>query len=325
MKSWTASLIGTRCSLHTPMAVKVAARGLPLFLEKPVATSEEQVAALAEAFKDYSSEVVVSFPLRLTSLALTTKEIIDSGPHRAGRARPGMEQRALWLVLLRRLGTATSDETGGICTFRRPHTTSTTSRSCSIPAPSPSARCTTQRIYGGDKPEELMCDDCAEQETCIESPFNLFYRRHESPSNSSPAAVTACSRRDDSRTRTAETPSSSSRAASRPATRRTSSLAGRPALAALVSSATRAPLSSTGTRAKSSYSSTTAPRSDTIRFDGGGSHFGGDSELCYDFLQVVRGRGTFAQSLSKPASSAPPRAWPPARARRRASFQDVTW
>src|SRR4051794_3186295 len=29
--------IGTRCHLHTPFAVKVAATGLPLFLEKPVA------------------------------------------------------------------------------------------------------------------------------------------------------------------------------------------------------------------------------------------------------------------------------------------------
>ena len=73
------ALVGTRCSLHTPMAVKVAARKLPLFLEKPVATSMEQVRALHEAFRDYPSEVVVSFPLRLTSLALTTKEIIDSG------------------------------------------------------------------------------------------------------------------------------------------------------------------------------------------------------------------------------------------------------
>src|SRR5579864_4240322 len=42
-------LIGTRCSLHTPYAVKVLERNLPLFLEKPVATSWEQLAALKAA------------------------------------------------------------------------------------------------------------------------------------------------------------------------------------------------------------------------------------------------------------------------------------
>src|SRR5262245_61391486 len=33
---YDAVAIGTRCNLHTPMAVKVAPTGLPLFLEKPV-------------------------------------------------------------------------------------------------------------------------------------------------------------------------------------------------------------------------------------------------------------------------------------------------
>src|SRR4051794_25484173 len=33
-----AVLIGTRCTLHAPYAVKVLERHLPLFLEKPVAT-----------------------------------------------------------------------------------------------------------------------------------------------------------------------------------------------------------------------------------------------------------------------------------------------
>ena len=34
-----------------------------------------------------------------------------------------------------------------------------------------------QRVYGGDKPFDLRCVDCDEQETCPESPFNLFYQR----------------------------------------------------------------------------------------------------------------------------------------------------
>ena len=40
-----ALMIGTRCNIHTPMAVKAASTGLPLYLEKPVAISHEQIVA----------------------------------------------------------------------------------------------------------------------------------------------------------------------------------------------------------------------------------------------------------------------------------------
>src|SRR5262245_27611667 len=43
-------MIGTRCNLHTEMACKVAQTGLPLFLEKPVAITFEQVQRLHNAF-----------------------------------------------------------------------------------------------------------------------------------------------------------------------------------------------------------------------------------------------------------------------------------
>src|SRR5918993_5896717 len=59
-------VIGTRCHLHTRMAIKVASVGLPLFLEKPVAISLEELGALREAFRGREDEVVVSFPLRHT-------------------------------------------------------------------------------------------------------------------------------------------------------------------------------------------------------------------------------------------------------------------
>ncbi|MBP1990820.1 Gfo/Idh/MocA family protein [Paenibacillus eucommiae] len=72
-------LIGTRCSLHTEMALKVLPTGIPLYLEKPVATSYEDLMRLKEANDAYQSEVVVSFPLRNTPMVQMAKEIIDSG------------------------------------------------------------------------------------------------------------------------------------------------------------------------------------------------------------------------------------------------------
>jgi len=72
-------LIGTRCSLHAQMAIKVLKRNLPLYLEKPVATNMADLLALKAAGAASSSKVVVSFPLRVTPLVRVAKEIIDSG------------------------------------------------------------------------------------------------------------------------------------------------------------------------------------------------------------------------------------------------------
>lgn len=55
-------MIGTRCSLHTKMAVKVLERNIPLFLEKPVATTMKDYSILKDAAEKTKSQVVVSFP-----------------------------------------------------------------------------------------------------------------------------------------------------------------------------------------------------------------------------------------------------------------------
>src|SRR5205823_845206 len=72
-------MVGTRCTLHTPYAVAVLARGLPLFLEKPIATSWEQAAQLRAAAERTKSPVVVSFPLRVSAMCELAKQIVDSG------------------------------------------------------------------------------------------------------------------------------------------------------------------------------------------------------------------------------------------------------
>jgi predicted dehydrogenase len=60
--------IGTRCDLHSPFAIRAMQAGIPLFLEKPVATTMKQARALERAFSQAKAEVVVSFPLRVTPL-----------------------------------------------------------------------------------------------------------------------------------------------------------------------------------------------------------------------------------------------------------------
>ncbi|MCQ6563530.1 Gfo/Idh/MocA family protein [Paenibacillus mendelii] len=74
-----AIMIGTRCNLHTELAVRLLPTGIPLFLEKPVATTLEDLKRLKHVYENSRSEVVVSFPLRNTPLIKRVKEEIDAG------------------------------------------------------------------------------------------------------------------------------------------------------------------------------------------------------------------------------------------------------
>ena len=71
--------IGTRCNLHAPMAVQAAKYDLPLYLEKPVATSMRQATALERAFEGSKCQAVVSFPLRVAPLCVMARQLIDEG------------------------------------------------------------------------------------------------------------------------------------------------------------------------------------------------------------------------------------------------------
>ncbi len=63
-----AVMVGTRCDLHATYGAQLAAYGLPVFLEKPVATSLADALALERAWGARHDQVVVSFPLRVSPL-----------------------------------------------------------------------------------------------------------------------------------------------------------------------------------------------------------------------------------------------------------------
>lgn len=73
-----AIIIGTRCDSHTRYAIEVAKYDLPLFLEKPVSINMEQALALEQAFDGSRCKVMVSFPLRHSSLAVRAKELLSN-------------------------------------------------------------------------------------------------------------------------------------------------------------------------------------------------------------------------------------------------------
>lgn len=161
--------IGTRCSLHTPYACKVLELGMPLFLEKPVCTSRQQYDTLRAAAEGKENRVVVSFPLRLSTITLEMKRIVESGVlgkltmvQAINNVPYGSVYYHSWY--------RDPSETGGLFLQKATHDIDyinflTGERPVSVCAK------TTKLHFKGDRPAGLRCPDCPDYRTCNESSF----------------------------------------------------------------------------------------------------------------------------------------------------------
>ncbi|QJD87397.1 Gfo/Idh/MocA family protein [Cohnella herbarum] len=160
-------VIGTRCNLHTEMALKVLKLNLPLYLEKPVATNYEDLFRLKAGYEASKSQVVVSFPLRNTPLVKLAKEIIDSGKigtvehvQAVNNVPYGGVYYHSWY----------RDEkiTGGLFLQKATHDFDYIQYLLGLKPVSVCAM-KSKQIFKGHKPAGLKCADCEERHTCEES------------------------------------------------------------------------------------------------------------------------------------------------------------
>lgn len=169
-----AVMIGTTCNFHTEYATKVLARNLPLFLEKPVSITKEQVQQLHAASLESTSEVVVSFPLRLSRLCMMAKDIIDSGVLgdvanvQAVNNVPfyGSNYFHGWM--------RDDSLTGGLWLQKATHDFDYLTYMIGR-TPERLVAVESKNVFTGDMPAGLYCLDCPKQDTCPESQKNLFY------------------------------------------------------------------------------------------------------------------------------------------------------
>ncbi len=167
-------LIGTRCSMHTEYAVKVLAKKIPLFLEKPVATTQEDWERLKKAYDEAHSEVVVSFPLRITAMVQEVKKLIEQleiGPiqHVAAFNYPtyGGDYYHNWY--------RNEAETGGLFLQKATHDLDYLNHILGI-RPTELCAMTSKQVMKGDKMAGLKCADCPEKLTCPEGPNQTLSR-----------------------------------------------------------------------------------------------------------------------------------------------------
>lgn len=160
-------LIGTRCSLHTEMALKVLPSGIPLYLEKPVSTTYDDLYRLKEAYERHPSEVVVSFPLRLTRMIQLVKEIVDSGRIGTVEHVQAVNNTPYGAVYFQNWYRDVN-ETGGLFLQKATHDFDYINY---VLGQKPVSVCamTSKQIFNGSKPAGLKCVDCEENRTCEDS------------------------------------------------------------------------------------------------------------------------------------------------------------
>lgn len=282
--------IGTRCPLHAPYAIQVARYRIPLFLEKPVAVTMDQAMRLERAFERSRCEVVVSFPLRVSPLCELARKLIHE------ERAIGAPEHILGVNYVP-YGTCYWDmdtyryrNTHGLFLQKATHDFDYMSYLVGSPITRVAAMATCGRVFGGRKRPGLTCARCRETRKCLESPANRSrnqsggsIRDHLclfSADNGTPEA----GMNEDSSSALLEFASGIHGVytqvfySRRDAAARGATVSGYH-----------------GTVGFDWYTNTLkrvrhhSPFTDTVKAGAGVSHFGGDSELARNFLEIIRG------------------------------------
>ncbi len=169
-----ALMIGTRCNIHTPIAVKAAPTGLPLYLEKPVAISYEQVLALRDAYRGREKSVVVSFPLRVTPLFQRVLEVVESDRLGVVNQVQAVNYVPYGGVYYARDTYRNVGVTGGMWLQKATHDFDYLN--ALLGTPTAVSAVMNRMAYGGDMPHDLRCSACDLADTCLESPAGVARR-----------------------------------------------------------------------------------------------------------------------------------------------------
>lgn len=172
--------IGTRCHLHALYAQKALQYRIPLFLEKPVCINEMQYQQLLCASKGQRHQVVVSFPLRFTSIVQQLKRMVAQGElgnivtvQAINNVPYGSVYYHSWY--------RDDSLTGGLflqkCTHDIDYITYIVNK-----RPIHVTACTSKMYFKGEKPADLRCCECPEKQTCPESSFVAKYYDKKEPS-----------------------------------------------------------------------------------------------------------------------------------------------
>lgn len=165
-------IIATRCSLHTQMALLAAKYGVPMLLEKPVCTNEEDLERLCGIVDKMDQKTIISFPLRNTPIAMRAREVVQSGilgtisqVQAINNAPYGRGYFHSWY--------RDDKETGGLFLQKATHDLDLIQFLLGEPRPVMVGATESKMVFKGDMPAGLKCGNCEKRETCPESDINV--------------------------------------------------------------------------------------------------------------------------------------------------------
>ena len=279
-------IIATRCQLHAGMAMRMIPYGLPIYLEKPVATNWDDLYQLRQIGLPHSRRIVVSFPLRVTPLVRTAKEILDSG-----RLGDVVHVQAWCYVTYGRdyymNWYRDENETGGLFLQKATHDFDYVTHLLGL-RPVRVCATTSKQIFKGDKPAGLRCKDCSENRECLESPLNRFLKGRVPEINWESGWSTCCFAVD-----TGNEDSGSALVEYEKGLHLNYSQCFVPLRGGSRGARFFGYLGTLDFDWDTNVLTVTMnheDRTDTCAIGGGGSHGGGDDQLVENFLQIIRGK-----------------------------------
>lgn len=275
--------ICTRCGLHTEMASLALERGIPVFLEKPVAITKEQLQELVALKEQAVGKVTVSFPLRETVICREVKKIIDRGElgditmvQAVNNVPYGSVYFHSWY----------RDEilTGGLFLQKMTHDIDYITYLTGLEVTEAYAK-TGKLYYKGNQPQGLHCPDCSEYRSCLESSYVVKHILKEEPTGDACCFAVDTGNMD---------------VGSVIFTLDNGALVSYNQNFIVKKSAARRGCRILGTKASVEFDFYTgeirldyylANQTTATRFTTQGNHFGGDEALVYDFYRVMSNKG----------------------------------
>ena len=168
-------MVGTRCDLHTPVAVEVLASNLPLFLEKPVAIDWDQFHQLSEAFLASKSPTVVGFPLRVSPLCELAARIVRTGTLGTLAQVQAVNNVPAYSIGYYMGWMRDETQTGGLWMQKATHDfdylLSLLADGELAGQPTRVIAMESKQVFRGNRPAGLHCRDCDIRHECVESPY----------------------------------------------------------------------------------------------------------------------------------------------------------
>lgn len=165
-------VIATYCKSHAEMVERCVKRGVNIFLEKPIAITENDVEKVWRLLKDYPKVATVNFTMRGAPVSLAAKRHVQSGDigkmvsvQYVNNVHYGDGYFRKWM--------RTKENIGDLFLQKATHDFDIINSIIGL-RPVSIAAFGSRLVYGGDKPNDLTCDDCNAKMTCPMSVHKLF-------------------------------------------------------------------------------------------------------------------------------------------------------